>query len=198
MVEKPKEGICSVCGSERLEFYDDGTGRCPDCGRTFRWASQEEIEGGPPEPEVSEEPRMQEEPEVSPEPQDEAKTAPSTEPERRSPARVSKPPTSRKESRTFLWIAVVGFIIMMVGYTLIYGLNAVSTMQDDGLENINAYRNIGVMLNFVGVLIVGIGLLIGAVTADQLDDKIRAWLLIAMAILLGLFLSLGSLFLTSV
>lgn len=34
---KPKKGICSKCNSKKLRFYDDGSGRCSDCGREFRW-----------------------------------------------------------------------------------------------------------------------------------------------------------------
>jgi predicted RNA-binding Zn-ribbon protein involved in translation (DUF1610 family) len=34
---KPKKGVCSKCDSKNLRFYDDGSGRCSDCGREFRW-----------------------------------------------------------------------------------------------------------------------------------------------------------------
>ncbi len=34
---KPKKGICSKCNSKNLRFYDDGSGRCGNCGREFRW-----------------------------------------------------------------------------------------------------------------------------------------------------------------
>jgi hypothetical protein len=37
-VKKPKKGKCKDCGSKNLQFYDDGTGRCPNCGRTFQWS----------------------------------------------------------------------------------------------------------------------------------------------------------------
>jgi DNA-directed RNA polymerase subunit RPC12/RpoP len=36
-VVKPRKGICSKCNSRSLRFYDDGSGRCSDCGRQFRW-----------------------------------------------------------------------------------------------------------------------------------------------------------------
>jgi len=36
-VEKPTEGICAKCGSTNLSFFDDGTGRCNNCGRIFNW-----------------------------------------------------------------------------------------------------------------------------------------------------------------
>jgi predicted RNA-binding Zn-ribbon protein involved in translation (DUF1610 family) len=34
---KPKKGVCSKCDSKNLRFYDDGSGRCSDCGREFEW-----------------------------------------------------------------------------------------------------------------------------------------------------------------
>jgi len=34
---KPEKGVCGGCGSTRLTFADDGTGKCVDCGREFRW-----------------------------------------------------------------------------------------------------------------------------------------------------------------
>ncbi len=36
-VKKPTRGKCAYCGSDLLEFYDDGTGICLNCGRTFSW-----------------------------------------------------------------------------------------------------------------------------------------------------------------
>ena len=37
MYKKPTKGRCAYCGSDMLEFYDDGTGICLNCGRTFSW-----------------------------------------------------------------------------------------------------------------------------------------------------------------
>jgi len=36
-IKKPESGTCRACGSDRLEFMDDGWGKCANCGRTFRW-----------------------------------------------------------------------------------------------------------------------------------------------------------------
>ncbi len=36
-IVKPMKGICSKCGSKNLRFFDDGTGRCPNCRHDFRW-----------------------------------------------------------------------------------------------------------------------------------------------------------------
>jgi uncharacterized Zn finger protein (UPF0148 family) len=35
--EKPSGGVCSQCKSDGLEFFDDGRGYCPSCGRQFWW-----------------------------------------------------------------------------------------------------------------------------------------------------------------
>lgn len=36
-IERPGLGLCGVCGSGRLTFYDDGWGRCGACQGEFRW-----------------------------------------------------------------------------------------------------------------------------------------------------------------
>lgn len=36
-IEKPSGGMCGVCRSTRLHFYENGWGRCLECGSTFRW-----------------------------------------------------------------------------------------------------------------------------------------------------------------
>ena len=36
-IAKPMEGVCASCGSNRLQFADDGWSRCSDCGYTYRW-----------------------------------------------------------------------------------------------------------------------------------------------------------------
>lgn len=36
-VVKPRKGVCSSCGSRNIRFFDDGTGRCTNCGREFHW-----------------------------------------------------------------------------------------------------------------------------------------------------------------
>lgn len=36
-IAPPTSGICGVCQSGRLHFYDNGWGRCLDCSNSFRW-----------------------------------------------------------------------------------------------------------------------------------------------------------------
>ena len=36
-IERPSVGMCGVCGSDRLTFFDDGWGRCAACMGEFRW-----------------------------------------------------------------------------------------------------------------------------------------------------------------
>lgn len=36
-IERPARGVCGVCGSDHLTFYEDGWGRCTDCSGEFRW-----------------------------------------------------------------------------------------------------------------------------------------------------------------
>jgi hypothetical protein len=36
-IERPARGVCGVCGSDHLTFYEDGWGVCMDCRSQFRW-----------------------------------------------------------------------------------------------------------------------------------------------------------------
>jgi hypothetical protein len=36
-ISKPTEGVCASCGSNRVQFTDDGWSSCADCGYTYRW-----------------------------------------------------------------------------------------------------------------------------------------------------------------
>ncbi len=36
-IERPAAGLCGACRSGHLTFYEDGWGRCTDCGTEFRW-----------------------------------------------------------------------------------------------------------------------------------------------------------------
>ena len=36
-IERPARGVCGVCASDHLTFYEDGWGQCTDCGGEFRW-----------------------------------------------------------------------------------------------------------------------------------------------------------------
>ncbi|MCX8173137.1 MAG: zinc-ribbon domain-containing protein [Thermoplasmata archaeon] len=64
--EKPTEGICAKCGSSKLSFFDDGTGKCNNCGRIFNWRAaitqpqlpQQPMPGQQPQP-VSQPPAAQ-------------------------------------------------------------------------------------------------------------------------------------------
>ena len=36
-IERPAYGLCGICGSDHLLFYEDGWGRCSACEGEFRW-----------------------------------------------------------------------------------------------------------------------------------------------------------------
>lgn len=36
-IVRPARGLCGVCGSDHLTFYEDGWGTCTDCRSEFRW-----------------------------------------------------------------------------------------------------------------------------------------------------------------
>ena len=180
MVEKPKEGICSQCGTEELEFYDDGSGSCRNCGRVFRWNHEF------PEPDLDVE-RWGD--------KIHSEYMGAWEEQNNSGFTASRPPratTRVKTKKGFLYICTVGIILLVIGYVMICMLMADAMGEVDTLDEKPEFINIGLMLNSVGVLVLSLGLIYGAATADHLDSQIRAWMLIAMALILSLFLSFGT------
>ncbi|MFW6040413.1 MAG: hypothetical protein ACOC85_01090 [Thermoplasmatota archaeon] len=142
MVEKPREGLCANCESDRLDFYDDGSGMCLNCGRTFRWDLEEQKE--------------------------------------------KEQPIINTKNTTFLNISMFGFALTIIGFVLMSFL----VMRLNIFQNvIEIMRGLVILFIYTGVILISTGLVYGSATAEHLDDKIRAWMLIAMAILLGLFLT---------
>lgn len=41
-IRKPRNGVCEECGSEDLEFWDDGWSVCNSCGHQFLWPNKDE------------------------------------------------------------------------------------------------------------------------------------------------------------
>jgi|GEM_PF-2984161 len=204
MVEKPTEGKCSVCGSENLIFNEDGSGRCQDCGRVFRWASEEEISRDEPVEDKTEEEVFEIEEKEDSEPAGKTVKGVSATATPRKSDRISKSkrngfhPTNKPRStqkkeikKGFIWIALTGFILLMAGYGIFYGITSAEEFIGEPIEYNNAFRALSFMMNYIGIVLIGLGLTYGALTADHLEDRVRSWMLAAMAILMGLFLGLG-------
>lgn len=176
MAEKPESGICFQCGSENLEFRDDGTGRCNDCEREYNWEE-------PLLDVMSTEDTVDEVPDMSP-----SDLKHTSRYRAFSPSRQPSVLSRKKPRNTFLIISVLGMVVMMLGYGLLFSVAA----ENDMAESISTPAYIAYMLTHLGVIILGLGLLYGAATAEHLDANIRAWMLLAMAILLAAFLTFGN------
>ncbi len=225
MVEKPQEGKCAKCGSENVKFYDDGFGRCLDCGRTFQWMEEDEKQQQQPQQQQPQQQQRQQSPEkqqtTSRQPQSQQqrseRTSKSSQPaQQQQPQKSSRQPqptqqrstqtkpstrsrkTTKKTSKTkkskvskdYLYITSIGFILAIIGYII---LSTTAMGFDIKPDTMQMLRGIYMLLSYTGVLLIGLGLVKGALTADHLDKKIRSWMLIATAILLGLFLSFNML-----
>lgn len=197
MVDKPTEGICSRCNSEDLEFYDDGSGRCMNCDRTFRWASEEEIAQQEGEDEIEE---QKERPEPSQERYQQRLSSPlvsglsRTNGDKRGDRRSYSPSqrgegVERNTGRGFLWLGVLGLILMMLGYVL----SSLFAMDIGLTEYESIIRGSYILLTSVGVLIAGMGMLIFGSVADDLDENIRMGLIIGSSLLIAIYLGLSQL-----
>lgn len=199
MVNKPSEGICSRCNSENLEFYDDGSGRCMNCGRTFRWASKEEIAQQIEEEEDYPQKEQQESPtqESKEKPESQtgmvagvSRTNGGTQINRRVHTPSQRNNVVEKSSgRGFLWLGATGLIFMMVGYVLL-SLFAM----DIGLsEHQQIVRGLYILFTTVGVLMAGMGMMVHGAVADDLDESVRMGLIIASSLLIAIYLGIGQL-----
>jgi len=197
MVEKPTEGLCSRCDSESLEFYDDGSGRCLNCGRTFRWASEDEVSQDRTAQGTQEIQSETRETETDDEIKQQTTPVPSTSRtngvgrKTRSgytPAQGSR--ASKKSSgRGSLWVGVIGFVLMIVGYVL-YSL----TVMEIGLEeHIEIIHGLYLLLTSVGVLVAGTGLTVYGATSEDLGENVCLGLLISAALLVAIYLGIGQL-----
>ncbi len=82
---------------------------------------------------------------------------------------------------TFLWLALVGIIVLVVG--LIIGSANVFTDDWEAAENMRAVGNI---IGEIGGLLLALGLIVPAFTVKELDPYVRSGLFIATALIVGL------------
>ncbi len=199
MVEKPEEGICFHCGSEDLVFKDDGTGRCKDCHRVFNWDTLPSIgefeeERGDRYAEQLSENHWKEFEDFQDDIPDTRDTRPPSKKIDFNPSRTPAAASRKKPKKGFLWIGITGIITMIIGYSMFFLIMANTASGGGVAENTPALSYIAIMLNCIGILLLGMGMFYGAAGAEHLDDRIRAWMFIAMAIILGLFITFGTSF----
>lgn len=155
MVRKPQEGICGSCGSDDMEFLEDGSGICNKCNRRFKW----DTGSGSPSGKKTLKPR--------------------------------RTPTADRYTG-YVNILIIGFLLLIAGYSLLFSMHAVSEWSEEPVRYASTMIIFSLLFINVGIVIIGLGLVLGAVRAEHLGEEIRAWMFMAMAILLGVFLGLGN------
>ncbi len=176
----PRAGICGECGSEKLTFFEDGSGRCESCDRLFSWKEEddEDIE------------KLD----------DEEEFLKNDLPSLRSrtngfdPSRPPRAALQREKETGFLKIINSGFILLILGFIVFYGVLAVNSPLDISRDDAETVLIFSQMIKYVGVVLVGMGLVIGAVKGEHLDDNIRGYMVVSMAVLLGITLGLSIIF----
>ncbi|MGM0405963.1 MAG: hypothetical protein ACQEQM_07475 [Thermoplasmatota archaeon] len=198
MVNKPSEGICSRCNSENLEFYDDGSGRCMNCGRTFKWASEEKIAQQTEDEDYSQkehqETPSQESKETLGQQTGMVSGVSRTNGYRQNNRRAHTPNqrdhvVEKPSRRGFLWLGVTGLIFMMAGYILL----SLFTMDIGLSEHQQMIQGLYILLTTVGVLMAGMGMMIYGAVADDLDGSVRMGLIIGSSLLIAIYLGIGQL-----
>jgi hypothetical protein len=128
------------------------------------------------------------------------------------PTRTPPPPPPReivsRSSPNFLSLIVIGIVIVLIGGIIIisfgfindpddeeYSSDNYSNYEKDLEEYMDMYRMVsalGSLVQYVGLIILSIGLIYGAVRAEYLPPNVRLGMLLAMGLIVGL--KLGGLF----
>ena len=176
LVKKPAKGRCAYCGSDMLEFYDDGSGICLNCGRTFSWLKPLK---DPVNPQVKSEPKRSPPPVVAP-------------PPRKTP--VQPAPAPKKGILSARTISILGLLAaLLIGLgaiTLIATMNMGSWPPDDyDRDTIGNIVKAGMMLWATGTMLF---LMAGfsAAATDELEEKVRSTLIISSVVLAVLSFSI--------
>ena len=126
-------------------------------------------------------------------------------PQQGPPPQYGGPPPSRREysppSRSYIGIILVGVIILMVGGIIIASGGFLDTPfegdydsdeYEDLYEDEEAYddtvrlmKAVGNLLEYVGIIILAVGLILGALKDDKLQPEVRQGMLIAMGLIVG-------------
>ena len=114
--------------------------------------------------------------------------------------RAMPPPYPENEhhyppSRGYVSMIVVGIIILMIGSILLvsWGFMDDPDSGDSGREeyydNIRTISTLGKMTQFIGLIILSIGMIQGAISDNNIPINVRMGLLIAMGIIIGFSIS---------
>ena len=123
---------------------------------------------------------------------------------RTTPAPQSRPPQSRPPgyssppSRGYLALIIVGIIILLVGGIIWFSFGFLDTGEDDGnsvssmyggdkeyRDNRRMITTIGNIVEYIGVILLSVGLTIGAINDKSLPANTRLGMLIAMGLIVG-------------
>jgi purine-cytosine permease-like protein len=99
------------------------------------------------------------------------------------------------QPRGYLGLIIIGIIIVMVGGIVLASWGFLDDPDENGEkredynDNVRTITTSGNLIQYVGLLILSIGLILGAVKDDTLPPNIRLGMVIAMGIIIGFKIS---------
>ena len=120
-------------------------------------------------------------------------------PVRRSPPPPPPPPHFQTEPpiRGYIPLIIVGIVILLVGGIIYVSWGFIddpdessdSDAREEYSDNIRTMAAVGDVIQYIGLIILSVGLLMGAITDNNLPINVRLAMILAMSIIIGFKIS---------
>ncbi len=116
----------------------------------------------------------------------------------RSHGPYEEPPYAYPPTRGYLSLIIIGIIVLMGGAIIYIGSGFLddpddpdydSNEKEEYYDNVRTIMSVGNLIQYIGIILLSIGLLLGAVNDDRLPINVRLGLLIAMGVIIGFKIS---------
>ncbi len=108
------------------------------------------------------------------------------------PPMQNAPVSQMSPPRTYIAFLLAGVILLLIGGIVVNSTGLIDDPDewDDGdreeySDTVRTYATIGNMIEYIGIMVLSIGLIIGAIKDDGLHANVRLGMLIAMGLIIG-------------
>ena len=117
---------------------------------------------------------------------------PYLQPQHIPPPMQNAPVSQMPPPRTYIAFLLAGVILLLIGGIVVNSTGLIDDPDewDDGdreeySDTVRTYATIGNMIEYIGIMVLSIGLIIGAIKDDGLHANVRLGMLIAMGLIIG-------------
>ncbi len=107
------------------------------------------------------------------------------------PQAVPAPPGAFAPQKPYLGLIIIGIIILLVGGLIYISAGFLDDPEDytemeDYSDGVRTITTLGNLLGYIGLILLSIGLIIGAIKDEDLPANVRLGMFIAMGLIVGL------------